>query len=612
MKNLYRLTLLSLIFLSSLSTLYAQDEKYDAPYLSVVKEYTMNADGSMEYRYVKEQKLQTYRSFHNLYGETFIVYNPLFQKLKINESYTIMADGKKVITPANAFNEVLPGFAANAPAFSSLREMVVTHTGLERNSTIFLDYTLHTNKDAVPVLHGNELLAEVEPVKTLIMRIRVPENLELYYRVLGAEISPSITKEGNVKVYTWQLKDLPAYSTEEHQPFDKALVPRLIFSTTNRFSTALSYITEQPAFRLETTNTMNSEVLSWCREITDPLEKVLKIQENVVNHVRLISIPFRYTGYKCRTAEQVWNSNYGTGIEKTLLLTALLNAANVEAKPTFIVLKDQFDENIGTLSSIYDFGVKVNLKEAGTFYISATSLNAKSLDERSTKFLLITYEPSLKYSESTSKEDKGQVKLFATFIVSSDPIITGEITVSLDGASYPWLDVLRDKNSIKKSMLGSATGKAITGIKESKVTRESLFQTFSIQTDKPWRNDSGFFFFTLPEIATGIESWHIKTLSMKRVTPFEVPSKISESQHYSFTLPVGIVLFTPLQKIEINNKAGSFLFETKYDGGKVVLKRQINIEKRVFSGDGYFELKALLDYWNNPRFRELIFRAEKQ
>jgi len=74
---------------------------------------------SIDYRYMKKQKLQTYRSFNNLYGETFIVYNPDFQTLKVNEVYTIMADSKKNPSPANAFNEVLPGFAANAPAITS-------------------------------------------------------------------------------------------------------------------------------------------------------------------------------------------------------------------------------------------------------------------------------------------------------------------------------------------------------------------------------------------------------------------------------------------------------------------------------------------------------------
>lgn len=612
MKTLYLQFSLYLFILSYPSTLFAQDSQYDAVYLSVIKEYTLNSDGSMDFRYAKEQKLQSYRSFHNLYGETFIVYNPLYQNLKINESYTLMANGKKVTTPANAFNEVLPGFAANAPAFNALREMVVTHTGLERNATIYLDYTIHSNKGSFPALGGNELLAEAEPLKNLIIRIRIPAEVDLFYKVFNADFPPAITKEGSFKVYTWQLKDLSAYSPEDHQQGGRALYPRLIFSTNNDYSKVLSFLTDQPAFKSKPTEEMRSEVVQWSNETKDPLEIALKIQEKVVNDFRLIDVPLRYTGYSCRTPDQVWNSNYGNSLEKTLLLTTLLNSANIDAMPSFITNKDQYDDKISTFSCILDFGVKIKLKEVGTVWLSATSLNPVSLEYAHPDQILISAEQPSKYSFETSNNRGGNAHLLATFIVSSDPILTGEISISLRGTTYPWLDVLRDKNKIKNGIHGSIAGKGLTGIKESNITRDALFQTFSVQTDKPFRKDTGFFYFTLPDIGSGIDSWNIKTLSIKRTTPYEIPSEIEETHQLAFTLPVGITLFTPVQKIEISNKAGSFLFEIKYNEGKMVLKRQIKIVKSDFSPETYQDFKSLMDQWNNPRHRELIFRSGKK
>lgn len=609
MKNLCLQFSLYLFILSFPSKLFAQDSKYDAVYLSVIKEYTLNPDGSMDYRYAKEQKLQSYRSFHNLYGETFIVYNPLYQNLKINESYTLMANGKKVTTPVNAFNEVLPGFAANAPAFNAIREMVITHTGLERNATIYLDYTIHSNKGSFPALGGNELLAEAEPLKNLIIRIRIPAEVDLFFKVFNADFPPAITKEGSFKVFTWQLKDLSAYSPEDHQPGDRARYPRLIFSTKNNYSNVLSFLTNQPAFQSKPTEPMKSAVVKWIDEIKDPLEIALKIQEKVVNDFRLIAVPLRYTGYSCRTPDQVWNSNYGNSLEKTLLLTTLLNSANIDAKPSFIANKDQYDDKVATLSCIMDFGVKIKLKEVGTIWLSATSLNPVSLENAHPGQILITPEQPSKYSFETSNNKGGNAHLLATFIVSSDPILTGEISISLRGTTYPWLDVLRDKNKIKNGIHGSISGKALTGIKESNITRDALFQTFSVKTDKPFRKDTGFFYFTLPEIGSGIDSWNIKTLSIKRVMPYEIPSEIEEAHQLTFTLPVGITLFTPVQKNEISNKAGSCLFEIKYNEGKMVLKRQIKIVKRDFTPETYMDLKLLLDHWNNPRHRELIFKS---
>src|SRR6056297_1598782 len=100
----------------------------DALYKKIIKTYTLNEDGSVDYQYQHELDLYSYYAFNRLYGETFIVYNPDYQTLKIDTSYTTMADGKIVQSPENAYNEVLPRMASGAPPYSHLREMVVTHT----------------------------------------------------------------------------------------------------------------------------------------------------------------------------------------------------------------------------------------------------------------------------------------------------------------------------------------------------------------------------------------------------------------------------------------------------------------------------------------------------
>ena len=99
----------------------AQEAKSDAVYKEQTKEFTLNGDGSISYHYSHKLLINTYFAFHNLYGEDFIVYDPAFQKLKINRSVTTMADGKQVPSPENAYNELLPGFATNVPAWNRLR-----------------------------------------------------------------------------------------------------------------------------------------------------------------------------------------------------------------------------------------------------------------------------------------------------------------------------------------------------------------------------------------------------------------------------------------------------------------------------------------------------------
>ena len=65
-----------LLIIGLIVTLPSKGQPYEAVFNKVAEAYTINNDGSTEYRYQKELKLNTHRSFDSMYGETFIVYNP--------------------------------------------------------------------------------------------------------------------------------------------------------------------------------------------------------------------------------------------------------------------------------------------------------------------------------------------------------------------------------------------------------------------------------------------------------------------------------------------------------------------------------------------------------
>ena len=137
---------LTIITLAFAITGMAQTQP-DAEYNLIRRSYKVNKDGSMDIRYRKEIKLLRNRAItaYADKGETFISYNPSFETLTINECYTIMADGTKVVTPQNAFVLQLPAECTDCGRLNDIREMAIVHTALEYNCTIVLDYTLHRN-----------------------------------------------------------------------------------------------------------------------------------------------------------------------------------------------------------------------------------------------------------------------------------------------------------------------------------------------------------------------------------------------------------------------------------------------------------------------------------
>ena len=180
----------------------------EASFRKLYKTYTLNQDGSMEERVYKELKILTHAAMNSKYGETFIVYNPEFQELRINESYTIQKDGSKVITPANAFVEVLPSFAADAPAYNHLKEMVVVHTGLELGATIVLDYSIKTKASMCGELDIFTMIKELSPIEDFRLTVNVPESKKLNYELLNSSAKSDVRVDNGIRTVSYNLKNI--------------------------------------------------------------------------------------------------------------------------------------------------------------------------------------------------------------------------------------------------------------------------------------------------------------------------------------------------------------------------------------------------------------------
>ncbi|NOX48509.1 MAG: DUF3857 domain-containing protein [Chlorobi bacterium] len=254
------LTTLFVLFLAI--TIWAQKEPTtDAVYLKITKEYTLNKDGSIDFHYYKKMKYLTPYAFNRLYGETFIVYDPDFQELTINLSKTEQEDGTIITNPENAFNEVLPGFASNAPAYNHLREMVVTHAGLETNAVVELDYTIHTKAGYYPSLSGMEAIKEKSPINEETISFSIPGNVNFNYEVLNIRTSPKVAEMDGRKTYQFIFKGLGS-KTGAHETFTPSTgtdQPWIFYSTVNMQEMYKSF-TAQEAFQYKVDEDMKKVV----------------------------------------------------------------------------------------------------------------------------------------------------------------------------------------------------------------------------------------------------------------------------------------------------------------------------------------------------------------
>lgn len=607
MKNL-----LLIIFCLSISNVtFTQNENADAEYLKIVKEYTLNVDGSVDYNYSKSIKLLSHFSFHRLYGETFIIYNTDYQNLKINSVFTIMADGKKVVTPKNAFNEVLPRFSTNAPVFNNIREMVVTHTGLEVGSIINLYYTISSKAGYYPYLQGDETLSESSPVNELIIKINIPEKQTLNFELLNIEGTPVIESKNGMVTYAWKFNSIAANSKDSYQEHNHVTEPRLLFSTATDMKSAYKQFINQEAFNYTTNGSMDKVVSDIIKDETDQLKIALNIQKIVSNNINNLDIPLVYTGTKYRSAIQTWNSNQGTQLEKAILISTLLKKANITADPVAIIPNKFFNKEIGNFSMYNHYLVRIELKTYGEIYLATNYTNKQNLKfdlEGQTGLLLKQNEDNPKII--FFKPTLSRIVFNGEFDLQDPNKLLGNISIELTNGSLPYFSLNQDSSYIKSTVKGGISTGDMVSSKIEKLTPKKAEANISIEKENPTTKQGRYYTFELPIASDGVDSWHMTLLNERKV-PLEIPKLINERYEYAIVIPEGSKLVTPPTFSIVKNDVGSVTLSLEQVKNKIVIIKEIKFEKKIISPTEYPNLKKIMDIWNIGNYRNVIFKVKE-
>lgn len=372
----------------------------EARFGKLSKTYTLHADGSQEFRVQKELTLYTHAAMNSLYGETFIVYNPQYQQLEIHDSYTRQKDGTIIRTPDNAFVEVLPSAAANAPAYNGLKEMVVVHTGLELGATIYLDYSIKSQADYLPELDICCPIKELSPIDEFTFRIEVPEGKTLHYELLNASARPAEVNKDGMKSITWKLKNVEprpySYPSLRSslglvQQAASGMMPVLVASTWTNYADALKALTRQFAAgdRTVVENKL-TELKQVAQNDNTDLRTAIAAYMDGLYRSNQCKVSLGEAGYRLRPASEVIRSAYGTQAELVNLDVTLQKAAGLKAEVAVCALRPSVADNCG-LGSIVSVvaksdatpkGVTLQGTEEGRLqsYMTVTDLQAQPLE----------------------------------------------------------------------------------------------------------------------------------------------------------------------------------------------------------------------------------------
>lgn len=536
----------------------------EAEYKKLAKTWTLNADGSQKFRYKMELTLFTHTAMNGTYGESFIVYNPQYQELKINSSYTKQKDGTIIKTPDNAFVEVLPRNAADAPAYNHLKEMVIVHTGLELGATIYLDYTVTSKPGYLPEVDIFEELLQSSPVKEYTLTIVTPEVKELAYTLTNNPAKASVKRSGGTCTTSWTLRNLPASSRAPFVYVKNGDVPFLAATTYASEGEALATLLKQfnPSGDPQLT-TLAESLTEGEKKDEDKLEAIL---EYTTNHIANNGLTLDQTGYRLRPADAVMSTAYGTEVEKANLLAGLLDGAGFKAEP-MATYQAYADKGLA-LKAVDQLFVSCMVN--GELYLFSTSSTHRPQT--------VNFDRTPLFSLQTGKP--------VAIAVPQDYQIKSDIAVRFKDGKV----TTSTKESVGKELMPYFT----TGNSENEQTA-------------PLKVENGYATISLPDAEYGFSHLPYGYLNSQRKENLLIPRPVNEVYTYTIECPENMELRTPETDKTIRNAAGSLTISVKKNGRTATVTRSLELNKQLYTPAEYKELRQLLTEWSDVNGKTLLF-----
>lgn len=591
--SIYKSILSLFILVLSASCLFAKSD-IDAEYKFIKHEYILNADGSQEYNYSHKLKYLSGYSINRAYGESFVVYNPEWQELKVTKSKTTMANGEKVVSPPNAFNESLPFFAAKAAPYMHLREMVVTHVGLERGCEVEFAYTIKTKAGFMPGLIDKIIAGSRSPINDMEIVIKVPTGQKLDFIIENTKADPKKSVEGAYDVYTWTFNDIPQAAIENNQPDLDEFMPTLYFSTVPNEELLARLFPKDDKLKY-----LDENIEKVIKEVTKDkftdFDKCLALSEYIYENVGLAHIPPRYTGYMPLSASEVFESNVGSEIDRVNLLRAMCGKAGIES---YIIIHSNSFVEKNNLIHI------VNMKNLclGTLSV-ATALNPNQ-----NHGVYIPYEAGLGFYPS-QKENRLSGYMKPDYVVDNPC----DLRMNL----YLQNDTIKGigKISLPTEFHRGQSSEEIELVVERKMSQSGFnLESYDTQETENLKLSSkpeklaGMTKITLPQVPGSIDDRHLNLVNAKRTTPVKLSTLVNESYSYNIEVPEDMRLAIQPKKTSIKNEVGELNLEIRQEGREIIVKRSIKINNDIIPAEKYKYLLELVNAWDDTRYRTLYLK----
>jgi hypothetical protein len=558
------------------------------------------------------------------YGDLRIPHNTGTSTLEVVALRTWM-DGRwwpdeSEISPT-AVVETTPGAIQSADDYTTMRETMLLHDGIELPCIVETIYTITERRPAQYGFDGLWTFPKADPAVMTRLAIEVPKGMTLHHAERNGAPEPALDRSGaDTDTYVWRAEFVDRLA----RPLTggaTAYAPHVAWSTWESWGA----LGEAVAASVRAAASVNEALADSVANLVDgrpvPLARAEAVADFINETTRAVRYDDSHWQFAPREAVRTWNTAYGHRLDRAVLAAALFEEAGCAVTPAFrSAALCWTDDGVPTLAR-FD-GLLLHLDDIGALYdpLSGALLQGRAgLTGRSLWLAGRDDSPGLVVGEEISA-----CELVLSVEPGEEEGWTGSGILVTTGALSCYGDVagLEGQAGSHLSRVASAAlaGASVEDHSLAVLEDERVVAGFSFSIDDPEPDDSGRTRFELGDPAGGLLASlppHVHLYVEHRDSPVMLPDAVVQTLTLRIDVGDREVVRMP-EEVTLENDVGHFRLTVEHEGSEITITREIAVGPSAGddASDGVLtigpaewpSLRALLLEEADPRNRTILLQ----
>lgn len=238
---------------------------------------------------------------------------------------------------------------------------LMTDTRYKVHSFYYRTYPYTVEYEEEDNLDGMFDIPDWHPQSSSIMSVAyskyvlvAPKNYTIRYKLLNFAQAPIITENGDKKIYTWEIKNIPAKTSEPYRPAWREIMPIVLAAPTDFEIQGYAgnmdswehfgmFINSLLKGRDVLPDAVKQKVHQLTDGVKDDKEKIKLLYNFLQQNTRYISVQLGIGGWQPFDANYVYSKRYGDCKALSNYMVAMLKEAGLNAK--YVLIRGGGDEN---------------------------------------------------------------------------------------------------------------------------------------------------------------------------------------------------------------------------------------------------------------------------